>query len=131
MTSDDGDSVDDSSAMDSSMSSNDDSSDSSAFITILSTGAYRVKGKVNEQNRDSIVPGESVIIRSRVDSSKTWKGTMGSVDVNNGTSDDSEAMICIWVWQVPVPMIRQRLRPILFMWNWIRQRILCLDSMYT
>lgn len=89
MTSDDGDSVDDSSAMDSSMSSGDGSSDSSAFITILSTGAYRVKGKVNEQNRDSIVPGEAVIIRSRVDSSKTWKGTMGSVDVNNGTSDDS------------------------------------------
>ena len=89
MTSDDGDSVDDSSAMDSSMSSGDGSSDSSAFITILSTGAYRVKGKVNEQNRDSIVPGEAVIIRSRVDSSKTWKGTMGSIDVNNGTSDDS------------------------------------------
>ena len=88
MTSDDGDSVDDSSAMDS-MSSSDSSSDSSAFITILSTGAYRVKGKVNEQNRDSIVPGEAVIIRSRVDSSKTWKGTMGSIDVNNGTSDDS------------------------------------------
>lgn len=88
MTSDDGDSVDDSSAMDST-SSSDSSSDSSAFITILSTGAYRVKGKVNEQNRDSIVPGEAVIIRSRVDSSKTWKGTMGSIDVNNGTSDDS------------------------------------------
>ena len=88
MTSDDGDSVDDSSAMDST-SSSDSSSDSSAFITILSTGAYRVKGKVNEQNRDSIVPGEAVIIRSRVDSSKTWKGPMGSIDVNNGTSDDS------------------------------------------
>ena len=35
MTSDDGDSVDDSSAMDNSMSSGDGSSDSSAFITIL------------------------------------------------------------------------------------------------
>ena len=86
MSTDDGDSVDDSSAMDS--MSNDSSSDSSAFITILSTGAYRVKGKVNEQNRDSIVPGESVIIRSRVDSSKTWKGTMGSIDVNNGSTED-------------------------------------------
>lgn len=87
MSSDDGDSVDDSSAMDG-MSSSDSSTDNSAFITILSTGAYRVKGKVNEQNRDSIVPGEAVIIRSRVDSSKTWKGTMGSIDVNNGTSED-------------------------------------------
>lgn len=86
MSSDDGDSVDDSSATDS--VSSDSSSDSSAFITILSTGAYRVKGKVNEQNRDSIIPGESVIIRSRVDSTKTWKGTMGSIDMNNGTSDN-------------------------------------------
>ena len=97
MTSDDGDSVDDSSAMDST-SSSDSSSDSSAFITILSTGAYRVKGKVNEQNRDSIVPGEAVIIRSRVDSSKTWKGTMGSIDVNNGTSDDSSNDMYFGMW---------------------------------
>ena len=89
MTSDDGDSVDDSTDTD--YSSGDSSSDSSAFITILSTGAYRVKGKINEQNRDSIVPGESVIIRSRVDSSKTWKGTMGSIDVNNGSSDSSDS----------------------------------------
>lgn len=88
MTTDDGDSVDDSTDTD--YSSGDSGSDSSAFITILSTGAYRVKGKINEQNRDSIVPGESVIIRSRVDSSKTWKGTMGSIDVNNGTSDSSD-----------------------------------------
>ena len=86
MSTDDGDSVDDSSAMDS--MSNDSSSDSSAFITILSTGAYRVKGKVNELNRDSIIPGEAVIIRSRVDSTKTWKGTMGSIDVNNGSTED-------------------------------------------
>ena len=89
MTSDDGDSVDDSTDTD--YSSGDSGSDSSAFITILSTGAYRVKGKINEQNRDSIVPGESVIIRSRVDSSKTWKGTMGSIDVNNGSSDSSDS----------------------------------------
>lgn len=84
MSSDEGDYVDDS--MDS-VSYSDSSSDNSSFITILSTGAYRVKGKINELNRDSIIPGESVIIRSRVDSTKIWKGTMGSIDVNNGTSD--------------------------------------------
>lgn len=87
MSNDDGDYVDDSSGMDS-VSYSDSSSDNSAFITILSTGSYRVKGKINELNRDAIIPGESVIIRSRVDSSKTWKGTMGSIDVNNGTSDN-------------------------------------------
>ena len=76
-----------------------DSTDSSsgngsgtAFITILSTGAYRVKGTVNEINRDSIIEGTPVIIRSRVDSSKTWKGTMGSVDMDNSTSNSNSDM---------------------------------------
>ena len=67
-------------------------SSSNAFITILSTGAYRVKGTVNEVNRDSIIEGTPVIIRSRVDSSKTWKGTMGSVDLDNSTSNSSSDM---------------------------------------
>ena len=46
--------------------SGSDSSDNS-FITILSTGAYRIKGQVNEQNRNTVVPGSAVIVRSRVD----------------------------------------------------------------
>lgn len=64
------------------MSGSGDSSDS-AFITILGTGTYRVKGKVNEQNVPSIVQGDPVIVRSRVDSSQTWTGTMESVDMEN------------------------------------------------
>ena len=72
-------------------SSDSGSGDSSgnAFITILSTGAYRVKGTVNEINRDSIIEGTPVIIRSRVDSSKTWKGTMGAVDMDNSSTNNS------------------------------------------
>lgn len=61
---------------DSSDSGSGDSS-SNAFITILSTGAYRVKGTVNEVNRDSIIEGTPVIIRSRVDASKPGKGQWG------------------------------------------------------
>ena len=76
---------------DSSDSGSGDSS-SNAFITILSTGAYRVKGTVNEINRDSIIEGTPVIIRSRVDSSKTWKGTMGAVDMDNSTENKSSDM---------------------------------------
>lgn len=75
-------------------SDSSDSGDSSgnAFITILSTGAYRVKGTVNEVNRDSIIEGTPVIIRSRVDSAKTWKGTMGAVDMDNSTNNNSSDM---------------------------------------
>ncbi len=68
-----------------------------AFITILGTGNYRVKGKVNEQNRGSIIEGSPVIIRSRVDPSVTWKGSMGEVDVehpaSSGGQDDATNMI--------------------------------------
>lgn len=73
-------------------SGGDDSSESKAFITILSTGAYRIKGTVNEQNVQSIVEGSPVIIRSRVDESQTWKGTMGSVDVKNPVQSTSSVM---------------------------------------
>ena len=90
LSTDDGDSMSDS--MDDDMSSYSDSSsgsNSNAFITILSTGSYRVKGTVNELNIQSIVEGEPVIIRSRVDSSQIWHGTMGTIDKDSATSNSS------------------------------------------
>ena len=58
LTTEDNSSVDDT---DSGDSSSDDSSSggSNAFITILSTGAYRIKGTVNELNVNSIVDSAS------------------------------------------------------------------------
>lgn len=94
LTTDDSSSVDDSSADDSSSDSSygDDSSGSSnAFITILSTGAYRIKGTVNELNVNNIIEGEPVIIRSRVDSSQTWKGTMGTIDKDGASSSSNSS----------------------------------------
>ena len=66
-----------------------ENSENGAFITILSTGAYRVKGMVNELNRQNIIPGEPFIIRSRADENQTWKGTMGNVDQENASSDSN------------------------------------------
>ena len=85
--SDDGDTLDDS------MSSDYGSSDSSdnAFITILSTGSYRIKGQVNEQNRNTVVPGSAVLVRSRVDENQIWHGTMGAVDEQNSTNSSSNS----------------------------------------
>ncbi|MBO5371950.1 MAG: efflux RND transporter periplasmic adaptor subunit [Lachnospiraceae bacterium] len=59
----------------------DDMGDSSAFITILSTGDYKVKGSVNEQNIDMIYEEAPVIVRSRVDEEIIWNGTIESIDV--------------------------------------------------
>ena len=53
---------------------------SQAFMTILATGEYRIKGKVNEQNITQIVEGAPAIIRSRVDENAVWKGTYTAVD---------------------------------------------------
>nr|WP_295279462.1 biotin/lipoyl-binding protein [uncultured Blautia sp.] len=83
--SDDGDTLDDSMGADYGSS---DSSDN-AFITILSTGAYRIKGQVNEQNRNTVVPGSAVIVRSRVDENQIWHGTMGAVDEQNSSNSSN------------------------------------------
>ena len=83
LSSDDGDTLDDDSA---GMDNSSDGSDNSAFITILSTGAYRIKGKVNEMNRYSIVQGEPAIVRSRVDDQQIWHGTMGAIDEQSSNS---------------------------------------------
>ena len=65
------------------------SGSSNAFITILSTGSYRVKGTVNELNIQNIVEGEPVIVRSRVDSSQIWHGTMGTIDKDSATTNSN------------------------------------------
>lgn len=60
------------------------------YITLIQSGAYRVKGKVNELNLSEFYVGQSVIVRSRADESQTWTGTIAQLDTapessgNNG-----------------------------------------------
>ncbi len=76
----------------------DDMGNSVAYMTILATGDYRIKGTVSEQNVWSITEGQNVIIRSRVDEEQTWSGTISKVDMesqetnnNNNYYGDSSA----------------------------------------
>lgn len=76
---------------------NDDQSisegeDSSAFITILSMGEYRVKGTVNEQNIWMLSEGDEVIVRSRVDEETTWTGTIESIDEEEPSNSSADSM---------------------------------------
>ena len=64
-------------------------SDSNAFMTILATGDYRIKGKVNEQNLSEIQEGEKAIIRSRVDENQTWSGTFTAVDTEEAQNNNN------------------------------------------
>lgn len=63
-----------------------DSGDSSAYITIIADGTFRVKGKINEQNLSQISSGQKVIVHSRVDENKTWTGTLNELDTNTTAS---------------------------------------------
>ena len=67
-----------------------DQSDS-AFMTIISTGDYRVKGTIDEQSYyySGLSEGMSVIVRSRVDDTKTWMGTISKVDTENPQKDNN------------------------------------------
>lgn len=53
------------------------------FMTILATGDFRVKGTINEQNVYEINIGDKVIVQSRADATKTWTGTIESIDKEN------------------------------------------------
>ncbi|MDO4632638.1 MAG: efflux RND transporter periplasmic adaptor subunit [Eubacteriales bacterium] len=67
----------------------DTSDNSNAYITIMQTGEYRVKGMINEQNVQQIYEGMTAVIRSRVDENLTWTGTVASIDRENATSSSS------------------------------------------
>ena len=76
---------------------NSDSSDSyaslsgetEAFMTILATGNFRIKGTVNEQNISSVMEGQPVLVHSRVDEDQIWKGTMTAVDTENPEKNEN------------------------------------------
>lgn len=50
------------------------------YIIIQQSGAYRIKGTINELQRGGIREGDKLLIRSRTDSAKTWTGTVTLVD---------------------------------------------------
>ncbi|MCC8103409.1 MAG: efflux RND transporter periplasmic adaptor subunit [Clostridiales bacterium] len=66
------------------------STDSSAYITILAEGDYRIKGTINELNYYDIYEGISVIVYSRVDASQTWTGEITDISTEQD-EDDSDS----------------------------------------
>lgn len=54
-----------------------------SFITILGSKEMRVKGQINEQNVWAINVDEPVTLRSRVDETQTWSGTITKIDTES------------------------------------------------
>lgn len=71
-------------------SGTDSNGDSTAYITIVASGTYRVKGMINENSVQSLSVDSAVVIRSRTDSTVTWKGTVTSIDYNNPVSSSGD-----------------------------------------
>lgn len=71
----------------------DDYGNSAAYMTILATGDYRIKGTVSEQSVWSLTEGQTVIIRSRVDEEQTWSGTIGKVDTENQETNNNNGYV--------------------------------------
>lgn len=65
----------------------DDYGNAVAYITIQQTGAYRIQATVNELNLLSpdcgVVVGAKVRVVSRVDSAKSWTGTITLIDTDS------------------------------------------------
>ena len=60
-----------------------------AYITILKLGTYRIKAEANEQNIQQISSGENVLVFSRVDSTKFWRGTITQIKTDQGAMDSN------------------------------------------
>ncbi len=78
-------------------SSSSDSSTSEAFMTILATGEYRIKGTCNEMNIYNLYVGEKLVIHPRADEEKTYTGeitkieTEAATDTNTNSYSDSSS----------------------------------------
>lgn len=51
-------------------------------VAITEMGEFRIKGKVSEQSISSLYPGMNVIVRSRVDESQIWMGTVSTIETD-------------------------------------------------
>jgi len=60
------------------------------LITITQSGEFRVRGTVSEMNAQTFMEGTAVIIRSRVDDTVTWTGSVLSVDWENPVTNQND-----------------------------------------
>lgn len=65
--------------------------ESAAYMTVLASGDYRVKGTVSETNVQNLSVEQSVILRSRIDENQTWSGKITKIDTQNEAEDGDDS----------------------------------------
>lgn len=68
----------------------DNTSDSSVFMTIISMGDYRIKGKISEQNMGELSADQKVIVRSRINPEAVWNGTVSEINVQSPVNKNTD-----------------------------------------
>lgn len=66
---------------------------SNAFITVMDVSSYRIEGNINELNLYSLPEGTTVLVRSRMDETLTWSGSVESIDWENPVTGNTNSMI--------------------------------------
>ena len=69
----------------------DSQGNAAAYITIQQAGSYRVKGIIGELQQSALRQGDKVLMTSRVDSTKTWTGTVSQIDYENPVKSDNNS----------------------------------------
>ena len=59
------------------------------IVAITEMGEFRVKGKISEQTIGNIYPGMEVLIRSRVDETATWPGTISNIETEPNSNNNN------------------------------------------
>lgn len=62
-----------------------------AFLTIVETGTYRVKGSATETNIANLYQGLPVTVYSRTDYTQQWTGVVSSIDTGSTESSGSDS----------------------------------------
>ena len=61
-----------------------------AYITLMKSGSYQVKGTVNEMSAQVLQEGTPLLIRSRIDAAQTWTGSLERIDFENTVQNNND-----------------------------------------
>ncbi|MGI6175240.1 MAG: efflux RND transporter periplasmic adaptor subunit [Christensenellales bacterium] len=64
-----------------------------SYITIISSEDYRVKGTISEQTVHLLSPGMPVVLRSRIDESTIWTGSIDYINLEQAEGNSNDAGI--------------------------------------
>ncbi len=65
------------------------------YITVTDVTRLRVQGNINEMNAYALTEGMAMRIRSRVDSERTWTGSLSGIDWENPVKNDNNGMVYV------------------------------------